>query len=90
MNGTVNGTLNDSHAPPPESVSQMTLETYEFPAQKLQRQLSEPDKIPLVLVACGSCMSSPPSPLGTTAGWDVVVRRQLLRALGWESASSNR
>lgn len=39
----------------PMSPSTMTLETYRFPAHRLRRQLKEPGKTPLVLVACGSC-----------------------------------
>ena len=37
------------------SPSTMTLETYRFPSHRLRRQLKEPGKTPLVLVACGSC-----------------------------------
>lgn len=33
----------------------MTRETYRFPSDRLRRQLKEPGKTPLVLVACGSC-----------------------------------
>ncbi|SPO04943.1 related to nicotinic acid mononucleotide adenylyltransferase [Cephalotrichum gorgonifer] len=32
----------------------MTRETYQFPSHRLRRQLKEPNKTPLVLVACGS------------------------------------
>ncbi|KAL2891422.1 Nicotinamide/nicotinic acid mononucleotide adenylyltransferase 1 [Ceratocystis lukuohia] len=41
--------------PPPQiPASQMTLETYQFPAHRLRTRLTEPNKTPLVLVACGS------------------------------------
>ncbi|KAL5615085.1 hypothetical protein BROUX41_005144 [Berkeleyomyces rouxiae] len=40
--------------PPPIPASQMTLETYQFPAHRLRTRLTEPNKTPLVLVACGS------------------------------------
>ncbi|KAI0011158.1 nicotinamide mononucleotide adenylyl transferase [Xylariaceae sp. FL0662B] len=36
------------------SVSAMTLDNYTFPARRLQMQQENPDRIPLVLVACGS------------------------------------
>ncbi|KAL2112613.1 hypothetical protein VUR80DRAFT_7038 [Thermomyces stellatus] len=36
------------------SPSTMTRETYRFPSDRLRRQLKEPGKTPLVLVACGS------------------------------------
>ncbi|RYP12220.1 hypothetical protein DL767_011425 [Monosporascus sp. MG133] len=35
-------------------VSAMTLDNYRFPAHRLRRQQSDPNRIPLVLVACGS------------------------------------
>lgn len=41
------------------AASEMTLDNYQFPTQKLQRRQTQPDKIPLVLVACGSF--SPPT-----------------------------
>lgn len=40
------------------SPSTMTPETYQFPSDRLRRQLKEPGKTPLVLVACGSCKFS--------------------------------
>ncbi|XXG95944.1 Nicotinamide/nicotinic acid mononucleotide adenylyltransferase 1 [Hypoxylon texense] len=43
-----------NEAPAPQSASTMTLENYRFPAHRLQRQQTDPDRIPLVLVACGS------------------------------------
>ena len=49
----------------PLSPSTMTLETYQFPSNRLRRQLKEPGKTPLVLVACGSCTSSS-GPAGLT------------------------
>ncbi|KAI1777071.1 Nucleotidylyl transferase [Hypoxylon cercidicola] len=38
----------------PQAASVMTLENYRFPAHRLLRQQSDPNRIPLVLVACGS------------------------------------
>lgn len=37
-----------------QSTTNMTLETYQFPADRIRRQLKEPNKTPLILVACGS------------------------------------
>ncbi|KAI0839832.1 Nucleotidylyl transferase [Hypoxylon sp. FL0890] len=45
---------NDAAGPAPLAASAMTLETYRFPAHRLQRQQRDPDRTPLVLVACGS------------------------------------
>jgi nicotinamide mononucleotide adenylyltransferase len=41
-------------APSSGSVSAMTLDNYRLPAHRLQMQQREQDRIPLVLVACGS------------------------------------
>ena len=34
-------------------VSNMTLDDYSFPTHRMQMQQEDPDRIPLVLVACG-------------------------------------
>lgn len=49
-----NSTTMSNEAPTPQAASVMTLENYRFPAHRLQQQQSDPDRIPLVLVACGS------------------------------------
>lgn len=38
----------------PQAASAMTLDSYRFPAHRLRRQQTDPERIPLVLVACGS------------------------------------
>lgn len=38
----------------PAAASSMTLANYRFPSHRLRRQQLDPDRIPLVLVACGS------------------------------------
>lgn len=45
-----------TNAPPAlhNSASSMTLANYRFPSHRLRRQQLDPDRIPLVLVACGS------------------------------------
>ena len=45
---------NDVAGPVPLAASAMTLENYAFPAHRLLRQQTDPERIPLVLVACGS------------------------------------
>ncbi|OTA77064.1 hypothetical protein M434DRAFT_87779 [Hypoxylon sp. CO27-5] len=45
---------NDAAGPAPLAASAMTLENYRFPAHRLQRQQRDPERTPLVLVACGS------------------------------------
>ncbi|KAI1380318.1 Nucleotidylyl transferase [Hypoxylon crocopeplum] len=40
--------------PAPQAASAMTLDNYRFPAHRLQQRQTDPDRIPLVLVACGS------------------------------------
>ncbi|PGH27776.1 nicotinate (nicotinamide) nucleotide adenylyltransferase [Polytolypa hystricis UAMH7299] len=42
-----------SHSHEPET-SEMTTDTYQFPSDRLQTKQHQPDKTPLVLVACGS------------------------------------
>lgn len=37
-----------------DAVSDMTLDTYEFPRTRLRTRITEKDRIPLVLIACGS------------------------------------
>ncbi|KAI2636721.1 nicotinamide mononucleotide adenylyltransferase [Xylaria nigripes] len=39
---------------PPNAASNMTLANYRFPSHRLRRQQQDPNRIPLVLVACGS------------------------------------
>ncbi|KAI0169294.1 Nucleotidylyl transferase [Hypoxylon sp. FL1284] len=43
-----------NEAPAAQTASAMTLQNYRFPAHRLLRQQSDPDRVPLVLVACGS------------------------------------
>lgn len=38
----------------PNSVAEQTLTTYNFPTHRLKRRMNNPEKTPLVLVACGS------------------------------------
>ncbi|KAI1095654.1 Nucleotidylyl transferase [Rostrohypoxylon terebratum] len=45
---------NDVAGPVPLAASAMTLDNYAFPAHRLLRQQTDPERIPLVLVACGS------------------------------------
>ncbi|KAL7622286.1 Nicotinamide/nicotinic acid mononucleotide adenylyltransferase 1 [Parahypoxylon ruwenzoriense] len=45
---------NEAAVPVPLLASVMTLENYRFPSHRLRRQQTDPDRIPLVLVACGS------------------------------------
>ncbi|KAI1337017.1 nicotinamide mononucleotide adenylyl transferase [Xylariaceae sp. FL0016] len=47
-------TSHPANPPPPVSASAMTLANYRFPSHRLLRQQQDPDRIPLVLVACGS------------------------------------
>ncbi|RYC62325.1 hypothetical protein CHU98_g3887 [Xylaria longipes] len=50
---TSHATTNGPPAPP-NAASSMTLANYQFPSRRLRQQQQEPDRIPLVLVACGS------------------------------------
>ncbi|KAI1211335.1 Nucleotidylyl transferase [Annulohypoxylon truncatum] len=45
---------NDAAGPAPQAASAMTLENYTFPAHRLLRRQTDPERTPLVLVACGS------------------------------------
>lgn len=63
------------------SPSTMTRETYRFPSDRLRRQLKEPGKTPLVLVACGSCKFSE-SWRGADLEALALIAAQPLRALG--------